>query len=85
MVKFNYNIIKKENEPQLYYNIRESFINLLKPKNNKEFKLYEMYSNIFINIFFLKCRYEPNTEKFIEKFLKKHKKVFTKNINFISF
>ena len=40
---------------------------------NKELKLFEMYSNIFINILFLKCRYSSNTEKIIKKFLKNNK------------
>ena len=68
------NIKKNENEINLYYNIRKLFIELLKPKNNKEYKLYEAYSNIFINILFLKCRYNEKTEKFIKKFLSKYKK-----------
>jgi hypothetical protein len=68
---FNYKINKKENEIDYYYNIRKIFIENLKPKNNKEFKLYEMYSNIFINILFLKCRYLQDTEKNIKKLIKK--------------
>jgi hypothetical protein len=63
-----------ENEVNLYFNIRKLFIELLQPKNNKEYKLYEAYSHIFINIVFLKCRYNKKTEDFIKKFLKKYKK-----------
>ena len=63
-----------DNEIDLYYNIRKLFIELLKPKNNKEEKLYESYSHIFINIIFLKCRYNKDTENFIKKFIKKFKK-----------
>jgi hypothetical protein len=75
-------IIKKNDEIDLHYNIRKVFIECLTPKNNKEFSLYEMYSNIFINILFLKCRYQEKTEKFIKNFLSKHKKTIMKNINF---
>jgi hypothetical protein len=70
------NIEKKDNEPNYYYNIRKIFIKLLKPNTAKKIELYTMYSNIFINIFFYKCRYQEKTEKFIYNFLKKHKKDF---------
>jgi hypothetical protein len=71
--KFIYDVKKKENEIELYYNLRKKFIELLKPKNNKNLKLYEMYSNIFINKIFLKCGYYDKTEKFIKNFLIKYK------------
>ena len=67
------NILKKKDEIELYYNIRKQYITLSKPKNKKEFNLTEMYSHIFINILFLKCRYNENTEKNIKKFVKKNK------------
>ena len=67
-------IIKNNDEIYLFFNIRKLFIELLKPKNLKEFNLYNMYSHIFINILFLNCRYSTKTEKFIKKFVKKHKK-----------
>jgi hypothetical protein len=67
-------IKRDENEIQLHYNIRKLFIELLKPKNSKEEKLYESYSHMFINILFLKCRYSNKSEKFIHTFLHKHKK-----------
>lgn len=79
--EFIYNIKKKDNEIYLYYNIRKIFIDLLKPKNNKELKLFEMYSNIFINILFLKCRYSSNTEKIIKKFLKNNKNKINKYVS----
>jgi len=79
--EFIYNIKKKDNEIYLYYNIRKIFIDLLKPKNNKELKLFEMYSNIFINILFLKCRYSFNTEKIIKKFLKNNKNKINKYVS----
>jgi len=70
---FQYILKKKENEIHKYFMVRDSFIKLLNPKNEKQFKLYEAYSNIFINIFFLKCRYNMKTEEFIKKFMKKYK------------
>jgi hypothetical protein len=72
-----YTIKKYENEIDLYFNIRKLFIELLNPKNNKEYKLYESYSHMFINIVFLKCRYEEKSEKFIKIFLDKYKKNIT--------
>ena len=73
----NKTLKKYENEIDLYYNVRKLFIELLKPKNLKETKLYEAYSHIFINIIFLKCRYEEKSEIFIKKFLDKYKKKIT--------
>lgn len=64
-----------KNEIELYFNIRKIFIDTFKPKNEKEFKLYEMYSNILINKIFLKCGYSKSTEKVIKKFMSKHKKL----------
>ena len=71
--KFVYTIKKNDDEVEIFYNMRKKFIELLKPKNNKNLKLYEMYSHIFINKIFLKCRYLTKTENFIKKFLIKHK------------
>ena len=83
--KYNYNFVKNYNENDISYNIRKSFVKILEPKNEKEFNLYNMYSNIFVNMIYLKCRYSENTEKFIKNFLKKYKKKFIvinkKNIN----
>jgi len=72
-----YTLKKYENEVDLYFNTRKLFVDLLKPKNNKEYKLYESYSHMFINIVFLKCRYEEKSEIFIKKFLDKYKKKIT--------
>jgi hypothetical protein len=77
----NKTLKKYDNEIDLYYNVRNLFIQLLKPKKLKEYKLYEAYSHIFINIIFLKCIYEEKTEKFIKDFLKKYKKKMNMNIN----
>ena len=72
-MNFKYNVIKKDTEINLYFNLRKSFIDLLKPKNKKQFELYNTYSNIFINMLFLKCNYNKKTEKFIQNFIEKHK------------
>ena len=77
----NYNIKKHENEIDLYFNVRKIFVQLLKPKHDKQYKLYEAYSNMFINILFLKCRYNEKNEKFIVNFLKKFKTKLKKAIN----
>ena len=71
--KFTYNIKKGDDEIYLYFNIRKLFIDLLRPENTKKLKLLEMYSHIFINMIFLKCRYQDKTEKIIEDFLKNYK------------
>jgi hypothetical protein len=77
-IKENIYFLKKfNNEIDLYFQIRKLFIELLKPKNNKEYKLYESYSHMFINIIFLKCRYQKKSEKFIKSFLDKYKKDIT--------
>ena len=34
-----------------------------------------MYSNILINMIFLKCKYQEKTENNIKKFMKKYKKI----------
>jgi hypothetical protein len=70
--KTKFFIQKKEDEIFLYYELRKIFVDSFKPKNNKEFKLLEMYSNILINIVFLKCRYSDKTEKKIKDFIKKN-------------
>jgi len=81
MKQKNIIINKKENEVELFYNIRKIFINLSKPKTIKQTKLFEMYSNIFINMIFYKCRYLDKTEEFIKKFLLKNKTEMEKHIN----
>ena len=79
---FKYKIEKKDNEIELYFNIRKNFIESLKPKNEKELKLLNMYSNILLNMLFLKCKYEIKTEKKMMSFLKILKKtLFFRNIS----
>lgn len=68
-----YILKKNKNEILLYYNIRKLFIEVTNPNTEKKFKLYEMYSNILINIIFLKCRYEKKTETKLVNFIKKYK------------
>jgi len=79
---FKYKIEKKDNEIELYFNIRKNFIESLKPKNEKELKMLNMYSNILLNMLFLKCKYKIKTEKKIMSYLKKLKKtLFFRNIS----
>lgn len=73
MRNFKYIVKKNDNETDLNYNFRKIFIEEFKPKNVKDFKLIEMYSNIFINIISLKCNYEKKTEKKINLFIKRIK------------
>ena len=75
-----YDLKKREGEIEMHFNIRKAFIDILNPKTKKKFKLYEMYSNIFINILFLKCRYREDTENFIKNFIKKNGKKIKYNI-----
>ena len=83
MKKNNKFVIKRnKNEIDLFYNIRKLFINTNNPKTKTNFLLTEMYSNILINMLFLKCRYEKKTEKPIINFIKKYKsnlKIYTLN------
>ena len=81
MKQKNIVINKKENEVELFYNIRKIFIHLLKPKTIKQTKLFEMYSNIFINMIFYKCRYLDKTEEFIKNFLLNNKNKIEKHMN----
>lgn len=67
-------IIKRnKNEIDLYYNLRKFFIMKENPKTKSKLLLVEMYSNILINMIFLKCRYSSKTEKPIINFIKKYK------------
>jgi len=79
--KKNFELIQDENEPVFFYDIRKSFVELLNNKNKKDFELHVMYSHIFINMMFLKCRYQPDTEEFINNFLKKYDKKFLYKIS----
>jgi len=78
-----YEIKKNEGEVDLYFNLRKLFYEKMKPKKItlNQFKLLEMYSNILINIIFLKCRYQKNTEKIIKEFIDKNKNNIKNFIN----
>ena len=78
---FKYELNKKYDEIELYYNIKKTFIENLNPKNEKELNLLNMYSNILINMLFLKCKYNKNTNKKMMSYFKKLKKtLFFRNI-----
>ncbi len=68
-----FDIKKHKNELDLYYVIRRYYITKENPKTKGKFLLIEMYSNILINMLFLKCRYHSNTEKNIINFIQKYK------------
>lgn len=86
--KNKYKLEKEHDEVEIYYQLRNLFIDKMKPKkmNKKEFNLLKMYSNILINMIFLKCRYRDETEEIIKKFFSKNinniKKIINKNIIF---
>jgi len=79
-----FDIKRNKNEIDLYYDIRKFFIFKNNPVTQSKFLLIQMYSNILINIIFLKCRYEKKTEKLIVEFIKKYKNdliIYIKNFN----
>jgi len=77
----NFKLLQGVNESTFSYNIRKSFVELLKAKTKKQFELYVMYSHVFNNMYFLKCRYQESTEEFINNFLKKYSKKFLYKIS----
>jgi hypothetical protein len=79
----NYELKKHYYESEFIYQIRKRFIDFYKPKNEKDFKLYEMYSNILINMVFLKCKYIPKTEKKIKDYINKEKNNIIKNLKIL--
>ena len=76
-----FNLLQGVDESTFSYNIRKSFVELLKAKTKKQFELYVMYSHVFNNMYFLKCRYQESTEEFINNFLKKYSKKFLYKIS----
>jgi hypothetical protein len=70
---FTYKVIKKDYELNAHFYLRKTFIDFFKPKTSKQFDILDMYSHIFINILYLKCRYQKKTEKKIMEFIKLHK------------
>ena len=75
-----YELKKYDYESDFIYQIRKRFIDFYKPKNEKDFKLYEMYSNILINMVFLKCKYSSKTENKIKNYVNKEKNNIIKNL-----
>jgi hypothetical protein len=71
--KFILSIKENKNEPEKFYTLRNKFILSLKPKNDKELSLMNMYSHILVNMVYLRCRYEDKIEKKMYKYLKKIK------------
>jgi hypothetical protein len=76
-----YVLKKNYSECLIYYNIRKIFIDIVNPKTESKYKLYEMYSNILISMLFLKCRFSKKTEKKIIDMLKKNRKLFSNYIH----
>lgn len=79
--KFTYILKKHDHEISLKYNLRKFFIETQHPQNKNELELYIMYSNILINMIFLKCRYHDKTEKIVKKFLKDYKNIYIKMVD----
>ena len=70
----NNNKIKKNKlETEYKHSLRKLFIAFYNPKMNKEINVAEMYSNIWINITFLGCKYNNEIEGHIDKMIKKDK------------
>ena len=65
--------IQKKNIYELknHYDIRKKIITFLEPKNKKDLIYYENLSYIFINMIFLKNKYNKDTEKIIYDIIKK--------------
>lgn len=67
-----YNIPEKNiYELKHHYDIRKKIIIFLQPKSKKDLIYYENLSQIFINIIFLKNKYNKDTEKIIYDIIKK--------------
>lgn len=67
------NIQKNKYESNNYFELRKKFIQITNPKTNKDLIYYDNLSKIFINMIFLKCRYNKKTEKNINNIVKKMK------------
>ena len=59
---------RSEEETNLLFYNRCWFIAKNKPKNEEEFKLLNSVSKLWCNKKFLKCNYNSETEKLIEKY-----------------
>ena len=67
-------IKRNEDEPEERYKVRKMFISLMESNNKKNSDIILMYSNIFVNIVYLRCKYSKEIEKYIDDFIKKNKK-----------
>ena len=68
-----YELVKKEDESDKVFQIKHSFVQLLKPTNENDFMKYKMYANILENVLFLKCSYEKNIQDNLDNYLKQIK------------
>lgn len=64
-----YEIKRNKHEIDENYQMRLLFVSLLKPNTLKKFNEAVMYSNIWINIEFLKCKYSSIIENKITKII----------------
>ena len=64
-----YDINRNKYEIDKSYQMRLLFISLLKPKTQKSFNDAVMYSNIWINMEFLKCGYPQIIENKMKKII----------------
>ena len=73
-MNINNNKIKQNKlETEYNYSLRKLFIAFYDPKTDKELNESEMYSNIWINIIVLGCKYNIEIEKRMDKMIKKDK------------
>lgn len=72
-MKNNYEIKKNFLETDYNYSLRKLFINYYNPKNKKELNNAIMYSNIWCNIIFLKCKYNNDIENNINNLINEEK------------
>ena len=49
----------------------------MESNNEKNSDIILMYSNIFVNIVYLGCKYSEEIEKYIDNFIKKNRKPLT--------
>ena len=75
-----YEIKKNTNELDENYKIRKKFIEYLNPKNKKQLFLYSNYSNILVNIIFLRNKYEIDKMKIIKDILMSKNNKFFKEL-----
>ena len=68
-----FNIHQSNHEIKNHFQIRKKFIQFCNPKNKNELFYYENLSHIFINISFLRCRYNKKTEIIIFEIVKNMK------------